>query len=321
MRKLYLVLAHHKPGQLCRLLSRLRDGNSAFYVHIDRKSKADFSSVRRLPEVVFLKDRVDCLWGDISIVNATLHGFRQILMHEREGMVILISGQDYPLVGSAEIDRYFEKNRCSAHMDCKPVREVWTDAAEVERRLDWYRFNLSTDRSGAVLIPPLASGRVRPIAGALMRVLREAGLSAFRQALALASRRRRRYPLEHHAGSQWFACPLDTVSAMVRYIDDHPGYLAYHQHTHCPDEIVFHTIVRHLEATTPGFSIGPSLTYVNWHRPGCALPVTFTKEDELELTAARASNLFARKFDEAMDGAILDALDDPQRRPSGGALR
>lgn len=52
----------------------------------------------------------------------------------------------------------------------------------------------------------------------------------------------------------------------------------------------------------------PSLTYVNWHRKGCTLPVTFQKDDLEELT--RQCNLFARKFDTEFDTEILDLLDE-----------
>ena len=56
-------------------------------------------------------------------------------------------------------------------------------------------------------------------------------------------------------------------------------------------------------------NIEQSLTYVNWTRKNCSLPVTFVINDFDELNRLPEFKLFARKFDIKLDMEILDKLD------------
>ena len=41
MKKNYLILSHKNPQQVCRLINRLDDGTSEFFVHVDLKSNLE----------------------------------------------------------------------------------------------------------------------------------------------------------------------------------------------------------------------------------------------------------------------------------------
>ncbi|MDH2207311.1 MULTISPECIES: beta-1,6-N-acetylglucosaminyltransferase [unclassified Empedobacter] len=74
IKKIYLIQAHQYPHQLLRMINSLQDTDVVFYIHIDIKSDLNlFTSVIKSDNVFFIKDRVDCIWGDFSQVKATLN--------------------------------------------------------------------------------------------------------------------------------------------------------------------------------------------------------------------------------------------------------
>jgi len=78
MRLAYLILAHHLPEQLVRLVERLRGPETTLLIHVDRKMDAAgfghiVDRVGRQPDVVMLPRRV-CHWGTFSVVQATMEG-------------------------------------------------------------------------------------------------------------------------------------------------------------------------------------------------------------------------------------------------------
>ena len=119
--------------------------------------------------------------------------------------------------------------------------------------------------------------------------------------------KKRHFPkyLNPFGGSNWWAFPIETIHYINTFIKTHPDYLTYHKFTHCPDEIFFHSIIFSKYKSN---KIEKSVTYVNWSRKNCSLPVTFTSEDYIELSNQK-EKLFARKFDKKIDTQILDKID------------
>ncbi|MFN5787753.1 MAG: hypothetical protein ACK469_03255, partial [Bacteroidota bacterium] len=63
----YIILAHHFPAQLKKLVDRLNDANVYFYIHIDLTS--DIQSFKKLishPNVIFLEKRENAMWGNFT---------------------------------------------------------------------------------------------------------------------------------------------------------------------------------------------------------------------------------------------------------------
>ncbi|MEN9488081.1 MAG: hypothetical protein RL494_346, partial [Bacteroidota bacterium] len=75
MHKNYIILAHKNPGQILRLIQKLNDDSSSFYIHIDINSDAkSFEAIlSELPNVNFIKNRESGTWGDLGIVKATVN--------------------------------------------------------------------------------------------------------------------------------------------------------------------------------------------------------------------------------------------------------
>lgn len=74
----YIILTHKNPQQLERLINRLDADNICFYIHIDKKTNIEHFKYLEKQNVVLIDHRIDVVWGDFSIVNATLNTMNYI---------------------------------------------------------------------------------------------------------------------------------------------------------------------------------------------------------------------------------------------------
>jgi len=123
----YLIVAHHQPEHLARLLRAMDQENSYFFIHVDKKAAiAPFkAAVPRQANVVFLPDRVAVHWGKLSIVRAVLKLLRAAVGSGRAfRYYTLLSGSDYPIKDRREIHaRLCSSNRQFIRIDRKLVGE------------------------------------------------------------------------------------------------------------------------------------------------------------------------------------------------------
>lgn len=112
----YLILAHKNPSELFSLLDALHD--QLVYVHLDRRaSNSEFETIYNLsnPKLHILNDslRIKVHWGDISILKAIFNLFREATKNGDVGRVVLLTGQDYPILPLSRINRELnaEENR------------------------------------------------------------------------------------------------------------------------------------------------------------------------------------------------------------------
>lgn len=114
MKIVYLILVHKNANQVNRMISRLKGATTYFILHID--AKCDVQDYLKATEnndanISFVKNRVSCVWGTFSIVEATINGLKFALSTIKDAdRVVLLSGQDYPIKSSGYIDAYFREN-------------------------------------------------------------------------------------------------------------------------------------------------------------------------------------------------------------------
>jgi hypothetical protein len=300
IRKTYLILAHKNPNQLKRLLDRLNDDLSFFYIHIDRKSDVEqFVNLIVGDNIKFITNRINCLWGDFSQVIATINLMEEVVKTKRDGIVILLTGQDYPIKNLSEIDRFIGENSEYNFIDAVPVEKIWESYKD---KIESYKFNVSAARGHCVTYRKVSKASLRSF------LHREISLG---QLFLLLKKRKLKLGLRQYGGSAWWAFNYETLVKMHSFINDNYKKLYdYYKYTTCPDEIFFQTIAQYLSEQDESIKIAPSLTYVNWLRnPTSASPLTFTIDDLEELKSQPSASLFARKFDITLDENILDALD------------
>ena len=124
MQKNYLILAHKNPLQLGRMIERLDDGASKFFIHLDAKTPIEpFTACLEEAHIRFIDKRERCVWGDFSIVRATIRLMEAA--SEEQGIFILMSGQDYPIQSQGYINAFLESNKEFDFIEIEPLEEKW----------------------------------------------------------------------------------------------------------------------------------------------------------------------------------------------------
>jgi hypothetical protein len=276
MKLAHLILAHNQPAQLERLIKRLAHPDADIYIHLDKKTPvAEFEHLQQLPNVFFIQNRVKVYWGSYNIVQATLNGFKEILQSGKAYQFInLLSGQDYPLASATHIHTYLSANEGTAFMSYLLFDPDWAEALP---RIEEYHFN-NLQIKGRYILQKLVNTLLpkRKLPNGLIPVGR----------------------------SQWFTIPADCVSYILDYWESHPKLQRFIKLTWAPDEFIFQTIL--YNSAHKSKMVNDDLRYIDWTEGGVS-PKTLGVADEAALLAS--GKLFARKFDQNKDSAILDLLD------------
>lgn len=309
--KSYIVLAHANPRQLRRLIDRLNDVNTFFYVHIDlRSSINEFETEINLPNVFFIEKRIKCRWGDFSLVEATLEGMKAVEKDDRSGYCLLVSGQDYPIKTNASLNAFLKKNEGYDFVELQPVKELWTKNTW-RARIEQYKFDFSDKREDFVVIPYIFSRSILyPLN--ILTILKVLIKRVPKISLILEPRQFPNY-ITPFAGSQWWAITTDTLKKILDFLENHEDYLTYNQYSFCPDEFFFHSIINFLQERKQA-KVKPNLTFVNWKAAKAPSPEVLKIEDFEKLSQLPEPYFFARKFDNQKDKRIFDRLDEEVRQ-------
>lgn len=309
MQKNYLILAHKNPLQLSRMIERLDDGASKFFIHLDAKTPIEpFAACLEGGHIRFIEPRERCVWGDFSIVRATIHLMEAA--SKEQGVFILMSGQDYPIQSQGYINAFLESNKEFDFIEIEPLEEKWKPKM-VKDKLEHYHILHSEERGHSNCYAPFAHCSVFQKLRTLMHLLK--GRLSRKNFKLLCSLPKRVAPFERqYAGSQFWAFSEQTFYAVLNYIREHKAALEeYYKYTSSPDEIYFHSVLMDLVAKDSTIKLKDPITYVNYFRKNNV----FITEDFEKLSSAKGK-LFARKFDTDIDIEILNKLDSYQENES-----
>jgi len=309
MQKNYLILAHKNPLQLGRMIERLDDGASKFFIHLDAKTPIEpFAACLGGGHIRFIEPRERCVWGDFSIVRATIHLMEAA--SKEQGVFILMSGQDYPIQSQGYINAFLESNKEFDFIEIEPLEEKWKPKM-VKDKLEHYHILHSEERGHSNCYAPFAHCSVFQKLRTLTHLLK--GRLSQKNFRLLCSLPKRVAPFERqYAGSQFWAFSERTFYAVLNYIREHKVALeGYYKYTSSPDEIYFHSVLMDLVAKDSTIKLKDPITYVNYFRKNNV----FITEDFEKLSSAKGK-LFARKFDTDIDIEILNKLDSYQENES-----
>ena len=309
MQKNYLILAHKNPLQLSRMIERLDDGASKFFIHLDAKTPIEpFAACLEGAHIRFIEPRERCVWGDFSIVRATIHLMEAA--SKEQGVFILMSGQDYPIQSQGYINAFLENNKGFDFIEIEPLEEKWKPKM-VKDKLEHYHILHSEERGHSNCYAPFAHCSVFQKLRTLTHLLK--GRLSRKNFRLLCSLPKRVAPFERqYAGSQFWAFSERTFYAVLNYIREHKAALeGYYKYTSSPDEIYFHSVLMNLVAKDSTIKLKEQITYVNYFRKNNV----FVSEDFDKLTSEKGK-LFARKFDTDIDIEILNKLDSNQENES-----
>ncbi|RDV10666.1 hypothetical protein DXT99_26255 [Pontibacter diazotrophicus] len=305
----YIILAHRLPEQLHRLINKLDAANCSFYIHINKAIDiAPFKEyfLNRY-NIYFISDdkRESISWGDLTLVKATIKILEQIVLDNRNGYCVLLSGQDYPIKSNDFINDYLNKNASINFISTFPFpAECWPEGGMP--RLQNYKINRSCAYKDYVMLPSIYdctfyNPRI------LMKIFSLIIIGKYEFIYKII--KRRTYPsyLKPYGGDFWWALPIRTIRKILSFLYKNKDYIKYHEDSLLPDETFFHSIIMNLFETNEISKIKPSLTFVKWASHKDSSPVTFTVKNLNEVV--RENKLFARKFDMNVDESVLDVID------------
>lgn len=293
MKIAYLIVAHKLPNQLKRLVDRLEGPDVQFFIHVDAKSpqrealmriKSEKSSVCYIPSQLVR-------WAHMSQIEVTL----SLLQYARQAEVtpdvyVLLSGQDYPIKTNDAIQSFFEAHAEASFVEHFPLPTPRWHRGGLDR-LERYHFYIGD----TFFSYPYSTNNT-----VLQRLL-----NPFLRC-ALTKKRSLPNSLRFYGGSNWLTLSHWAVLEVLNFVDDQPRYKKIFNYSCSSDEIFFQTILKNLDNPVP--INNQRLHYCDWSLPKGPNPAILTRE-YLEVLK-KSPALFARKFDETVDGGVLDLLDE-----------
>lgn len=281
----YLILCHKNPKQVQMLVNTLKAKHTDFYIHVDKKTN-DFTLLESNNVFLLPYDRcVDVKWATKSMVVATMELIHFMLEHKKEyDYVFLISGQDFPIKTSEEIEKYLIDNH-----GCNFI-EVLSHSDNMykryKKRNDLYYPTWMQD-----------SKVLKKIIKKLYIYLSGGYKYTFRP-----FRRKNTTGLSFEFGSQWWCLTYDCLKWIANYIDKHKILMDFFEYALTPDECLFQTVFMHSPFK---YTQHDKITYLEWSENKNNPRILKSKDYNL---LKQSDCLFARKFDIDIDETIVKLL-------------
>ncbi|AJY51395.1 beta-1,6-N-acetylglucosaminyltransferase [Halomonas sp. KO116] len=271
MKVSFVLLAHEKPEQLKDLLGSLLSAGSNVFVHHDASSGGDLSAAvadwgyDQLPGNIYFAERVKVVWGEWSIVQATLNCMAAIQQHDVDSdYFMLISGSCMPVKPIQLLEHYLAESGQDHIEAVNAEKNKWVTAGLQKQR--WSKYHFFNWRYQTFWFDWSLK---------LQRKLKI----------------KRAIPLNHtaHMGSQWWCLRRSTVFSILDLYRSHPALKKFYRRTWVPDELFFQTMVANL---IPNEQISDELItrykFNNW-----GIPRVYYDDDYPELLGE--NRFFVRK--------------------------
>jgi len=285
-----VVLAHDEPPLLAQLLAALRHPQVRLFLHLDRRAPlAPFAGALAdagLDEVTLLP-RHATAWASVELVDAALEGLRQAAADDCD-YFLLISGRDAPLRPVEEIVAFAEAAGSRSYVEHFPLPDPrWR--FEGRERTDFYTYTVRGLRETCI-----PRGEDTGFLSWKGRLLNQAlrARSAFKGP--------RRFPpyARPFGGSQWWNLSRPAADFILGFLDAHPDYRRYHEHTLAPDELFFQSILLGTKFAAEHEVVDDCLRFMRWPE-GESHPRLLTDEDLPAMEESEA--LFCRKVGFALE--------------------
>lgn len=300
----YLILAHHQPSHLARLIKALNCDGAYFFVHVDLKT--DISPFKVLvpasKNIIFLENatRVKVHWCGYSIVIATLNLLRAAMtLGVHFTRYCLLSGSDFPIKKNSQI---------------MEVLSTKTEFLRVDRKLDYKKNDPHSETVKYLHLYDSSFLNPRTTPSKLLFKTTEMVLRK------IPRQRFQKIPL--YQGSLWWALTDRCVAHIFKFLEENSDYIAFHKYTRVPDETFFHSIIKSssfaqciihdvekVESLNRYFESNEhGCHYIDWNSKGATLPKILDVSDTKLLM--RSTALFARKFEENRSTGLLNQLEE-----------
>ena len=291
MKMAILIMAHHQPAHLAKLVQMLSCDWTRIFIHIDRKVDiAEF--IRLAPKhknIRFLNinQRIRVFWGGFSQVRATLNLLNMALSSGEDfKRFCLLSGSDFPIKLLSHIKASFDTEK---------------EFIRIDRRLGNTGNNFHCHNARYLHFMDSWFLRKVHVSGVMPRKVYN------------------KIPL--YQGAQWWSLTNGCVKYILSFLQNNRDFIYFHKWTLVPDEIFFHSIIKYspfASNITHDFEQVSSYleylslnehgcTYIDWNAKDVPLPKILTVDDYDSL--GNSPCLFARKFDERKSAGLREMLE------------
>lgn len=302
-RFVYFIQSHRSAEQVARLVRTIRRSSPASHVlvgHDARFTPLTRGELPELPGVDLFTVRGPVERGELTLLAPYFQAIEKLA---RDGVdydwLVYLSGQDYPTQPLAAAERLLAASERDGFL-------LWWEAFRPDnpwgrRRQGRFRYAYRYVRVNERYAPWLRLlRRVSPLRSLLHVHL------TYGPHLGL---RRLRTPFRDgfvcYAGTQWTTLRRPCVDFLAEAVKRERDLVDYYRRTICADESLVQTIL--INSGRFRFE-NDSLRFVDMAGTRNGSPRTLTVADLPRLTAGDA--MFARKFDTAVDSAVLDRLDE-----------
>lgn len=280
----FLLQVHNNKNQLVKLLEYLDYPDNDIYIHVDAKANVldGIEKFKAKYSRVFFVPRIRVHWGGYSQIQVELELLTAALQKGSYIRYHLLSGADMPLVTEKELHVFFDM-----HLENEFVHfDMVQNEGQICKRLAQYHLLRDyIDRSQHILCG------VEKISLLMQKVL---GINRLRNSDFILRK-----------GANWFSI----TENCAKYVVSKESWIRKHfRYTKCCDEVFLQTLIYNSEFREKVFpktqeAIYENMRLTDWNR---GKPYIFRTEDLKMLMSS--GYIFARKFDENVDSAIIEII-------------
>lgn len=272
-----LIVTYTSAAQTRRMIEMLNNGQFDFYIHLDKKVSIDsHKDLLQIPNVYFIKDRVDVQWAAYSTVQAAFNGIKQIAESNiTYDFINLITGQDYPIKSAEYIANFLSGNIGKQFIEFKGFDTDWQEA---KARIEKYHFT-NLHLAGKFRLEKLVN--------------------------LFAGKRKAPVNMIFYGVSTFWTLSPECALYVVNFVENNKAFKSFLKYTWGSDEFIFQTVL--MNSPYKDVIVNNNYRYVDWSAGG-ARPKFLKTEDFEKITASDA--FFGRKFNIDIDSNILDMIDE-----------
>lgn len=283
MKLAYLILAHRNFSHLVRLIHALSCEDAFIFVHIDKKCNVDIEALKKQvhnnDRVYFINRRNVISWGGFGITEAIISLLKTCLEHGGCDYISVLSGQDFPLSSNAAIAGFLEKNKGREFLEYMELPAVnnWSGNGGMDR----YEYYWAVEEMGFHASVQMVEAQK-------------------------LEKNKRSFPegLKPYGGSGWFTITQDCAKYLIDFLTKRSDMIAFFRYVLIAEEILFPTLI--MNSPFGDNVVNNNLRYIDW-KSGPQYPKTLLSADFGNI--AESGCLWARKFDDTIDAAIVSLIE------------
>lgn len=276
MKKVFGILCHQVTNPLIHTVNYLAKFNeNIIIIHVDKKSDITPFECLKQPNVYFLENRVNVLWGHVSQIDVTLMLLEYCHDFEYD-YFFLISGDDIPIQSNSKINNILEKFHEFDFIDCNDETNI---VPEDRVRFNYPSFFYTKEKTLRIKAKKFAVYKTRKV------FFRNKKFDNCRFQIP-----------KMYKGANWFTFKKSTVDYILNYLKENPWFYPLFEKSICADEVFFHTIFKtnsNLKIFKNENFLNSELRYIDW-QTGPEYPKILNEEDRTSMIQSNC--LFARKL-------------------------